>query len=902
MTKKQKPTLKLGTKVTLCAALAPVPLLIFAAFLYIREVRQDYLDTIAWRCQALGQQLEKRVADLNGYSPKMQRTLGLNVDCQELFKNHQKDGLVHVGIIAPDGRIIAHTNKLLLDQIEPLQGFENFQNLDTLVRLNKQAYNTLITVKNMKSKKTLAFVNIGFSRQLIDLKVRSVIIYSILGFLIFLTISFLLINFLLQKMVTKPISELSDAAARLARGEHGSTITLDRADEIGILANSFSQMRAAIIKQINELNSEIQIRKDAEFQLSKNEENLRIILDSIGEAVIATDLNGNITQINPVAELLTGWSATEALNKPLDEIFKIINADNREPIVEPAKIILESSEATDLESHTLLLSKDGKERLIDKSGAPIKSAAGENLGIVLVFRDITEEYYRRQKQRENLEAMVKVRTVELEEAKGIAEKANRAKSTFLANMSHEIRTPMNAILGFSEILCSKLTAPDLLSYSTTINSSGNTLLKLINDILDLSKIESGKFELQYCPTSIREVFANVNNLFIQNAESKGIDLKITIAEDTPEDLLLDETRLQQVLINFIGNALKFTKSGFIRVTSSCSFLNESRTSVNLHIKIEDSGIGIPEDQQDKIFQVFEQVSGQKNTDYGGTGLGLSICLQLIKMMGGKIDLKSQLDKGSCFEIHIPGIEVVAVIPNIIQNPISQNIQFKPARILIADDIDFNRDLLVTLFENFDFELRFASNGLETINIAQEFQPHIILLDMKMPVIDGHEACRRIRADSKLKDTIIIAVTASALKRDVDAIEQLCDSYIPKPIDHNRLLQELCKYLEYGLLDDAEPRAIELCELSSSEKEELLTYSQKYFTPLLEDLSNNPGNCNMLVEANKSINTLLNKFHSKDIQQWQQEFKYASDQFDNPLIARSIEHWHQLLESIQKSSL
>jgi signal transduction histidine kinase len=263
-----------------------------------------------------------------------------------------------------------------------------------------------------------------------------------------------------------------------------------------------------------------------------------------------------------------------------------------------------------------------------------------------------------------LEARVKERTEQLEKAMNAAEAANKAKSEFLANMSHEIRTPMNAILGFSAILLTKTEKPEQKNYLKGINESGTALLSLLNDILDLSKIEAGKMEIRSEPLDIRGLLDEIRLLFFQKFEEKGLNFQVIADKNIPAKLFLDESRIRQILTNLIGNALKFTKHGYVKVFTRCQDEAEETLQtpgwerrVSLIFEVEDTGIGIPKDQQGIIFEKFRQQDGQTTRKYGGTGLGLAITKRLIEMMDGTVSLESEIGQGSIFRILLPNVSV-----------------------------------------------------------------------------------------------------------------------------------------------------------------------------------------------------------------------------------------------------
>jgi len=383
-------------------------------------------------------------------------------------------------------------------------------------------------------------------------------------------------------------------------------------------------------------------------------------------------------------------------------------------------------------------------------------------------------------------------------AKEIAESANRAKSEFLANMSHEIRTPMNAVIGFSEILAAEVTDKKQKSHLNSIQTAGKSLLTLINDILDLSKIEAGRLDIKSEPINPRIIFTELQQIFSQSMAENNLIFIVDIDKTLPPALFLDEIRLRQVLLNLIGNAIKFTDSGYVKLCANQTYTENDHSKVDLIIAVEDSGIGIPTEQQALIFESFKQQNGQSTRKYGGTGLGLAITKRLVEMMNGQISVKSNPGKGSRFEIALHDVKIAVAMPAVQDNSFdSNNIIFEKVLILVVDDIESNRDFIKEYLSQVNLEVVSAENGHKALLFVEEYQPALILMDIRMPEMDGYEATKRLKDNPNTADIPIIALTASATLNEKTKIEAHgFDGYLAKPVSISELLRELSHYLKY----------------------------------------------------------------------------------------------------------
>lgn len=535
--------------------------------------------------------------------------------------------------------------------------------------------------------------------------------------------------------------------------------------------------RTSELRRTNErLEHEIQERilMDAEFKQAN--QYLENVLDSSADGIGLVDQNWNFIKWNDAAVSLYGYSQEEIREKSPFDLYS--DKDELE------KMLIKLRDDGFVKGYEMdMVTKNGRILPFEISIAMLKNKSGEEIGSVCVARDLSD----------------------LKKALVQAEAANRAKSEFLANLSHEIRTPMNAVIGFTELLDSLITDKKQKNYIEAIKSGSTGLLTIINDILDLSMIEAGKLKLQYEPVNPRIIFDEIRNIFSMKLSHKGLDFLEEINPELPEYLMMDEVRLRQVLINLVGNAIKFTDHGFVKLSihqTPVVQTDDGQSMLDIQISVEDTGIGIPEGEHDCIFDAFTQQDGQSTKKFGGTGLGLAICKRLVEMLKGEISVVSDKNMGSCFTINFKNIKV-AEVSRIRSHtePDPVEIAFNPATVLVVDDVPSNLALIREYLSPTQLSVISAEDGEQAILLAKEYTPDLILMDISMPVMDGYEATQLIKADDSLKHIPVVAVSAVFLRGGSQKLKQEgFQGYLCKPITRKSLFNMVSGFLKHSFSD------------------------------------------------------------------------------------------------------
>jgi PAS domain S-box-containing protein len=540
-------------------------------------------------------------------------------------------------------------------------------------------------------------------------------------------------------------------------------------------------------------------RKNAELALQQRDRYQRALLDNFPFAVWLKDTESRFLAVNSQFVTLFGERSADDLVGRND--FDIAPAELAEGYRADDRAVLASGQKKNVEEEIV----DGNDvrKWFETYKSPVE-LDGKLLGTVGFARDITERKQIEQElklHRNHLEEEVMLRTIELVEAKAVAEASSRAKSAFLANMSHELRTPMNGVLGMIDLANRRMTDPQGLDQLKKAKLAATHLLGILNDILDLSKIEAERMVLEVAPLKLIESVENIVGTLGHKAAEKGLQL----ATDLPEEISRlplqgDPLRLGQILFNLIGNAIKFTQQG--TVTLRIRSVRETTDAVHVRFEVSDTGIGIDAEAQGRLFQSFEQADNSMTRKYGGTGLGLAICKRLVQFMGGEIGVESTPGQGSSFWFVVPlkRLEQAAILPvlTFTSLPVEQRLQTKyaDARVLLAEDEPISLEVSRSLLEDAGLVVDAAEDGLQALTLARLNTYDLILMDMQMPIMNGVEATQAIRTDSLNKTTPILAMTANAFDEDRDTcISTGMDEHIPKPVVPQKLYETLLEWLE-----------------------------------------------------------------------------------------------------------
>lgn len=662
---------------------------------------------------------------------------------------------------------------------------------------------------------SLGSVHIGLYEALIDRNVAGVLM-RMLPFVLVILILGIAAAIVFSSAITRPIVLLTDGVKRLSMGDLNEPITITSHDEIGQLAEAFNQMTANLLES------------------TVSREFMEKLVNTMNEVLVVISPEGFVINVNRAYFELFGPVSSEIIGRHVDE-FNLIEA--------PALMYaayeqsLEGSRVQGIE--ILCHSVTGEQIPLLMSLAVMRDEDGAPQAIICAAQNISSlkkiQGALEQKQAEmeevnrNLEGIVASRTAELaigneglraevaerqkktEElraARDLAESANRAKSEFLANMSHEMRTPLNSIIGGTEYLDSTVLNEDQQRCLTMICHAGDSLLVLINDLIDLSRIEAGQLEIICRPFNLQHALERVIEMVGRDAERKKLKLSFKSAPSMPQVVKGDQIRLQQVLVNLVANAVKFTEGGgSVLVTTSAAPAENDQIQVTFVIR--DSGIGIDPNKLDMIFDSFSQADSSITRRFGGSGLGLAISRKLVEAMGGTMQAESVPGAGSTFSFTVPFLSTPAATERVNETAAVQEIENitmaahdaqsgSSKHLLLVDDSFENRELMRLLLHSLPIKLHEAGTGQEAVDLFTAHSYDLIFMDIQMPVMDGYTATRMIRKHEErtgCRKTTIIALTAHAYESDIKkCLDAGCDDHIAKPFKKRTLLACLAHHL------------------------------------------------------------------------------------------------------------
>ncbi len=615
------------------------------------------------------------------------------------------------------------------------------------------------------------------------------------------------------------------------------------------------------IEEVSGIARNITEKKNALINLQKSENKFRKTIESFIDIYYRTDLAGNVIMISPSVLAHTGYTVEEVIHQKVDKFFE--NAQNSSQDI---KALLKTGSITNFE--VIVKRKDQTLRQFMLNIRMIKDSKGIPIEVEGVARDITE---------------LMKSAEELKKAKNEAEHSLKIKEQFLANMSHEIRTPMNGIIGMIDVLNETPLEKNQKDYVQTIKKSSETLLTILNDILDLSKIEAGKMELAYKPFEIKEMLKNLVALFNQKAREKNNELLFEITHDTPSCIEGDQIRLLQILSNLTSNAIKFTQNGQVKVRVSSSD-NEDSVEKMIKFEIIDTGIGISEENQKKLFSSFQQLDISTKKSFGGTGLGLVISKELCRQMGGEIGLISQHGQGSDFWFSIkakPAIQADVNASEFSENEISFNNFFKDysPKILLVDDNAVNRKVASEILKKANCIVESVDSGQKAIDIFSKNQAFdVILMDIQMPEMDGIETTQKLKEKFGDKLPKVVAMTAYSMQQDRENfISKGMDDYISKPIRANLLIKKVAEYINGKTTIENEETIKEFQETIVNVNFEISPDIPEFDSKVIDSLREMVGQEMLLSvfedfekEAEEQIANAIAAYHKNDVATIQKE--------------------------------
>ncbi len=731
-----------------------------------------------------------------------------------IISDIQKKVNGQIYVIDQERRIVAHADptvvlkQTILDEIKT-PGLQKGLNGEWVI-MNQTAWNVgnqtlhVIAEQSFQDAMSLSFRILVYLAGAIFAGLLSVLAFALIA----------------ERRFVQPVEKLTQFATNVKNGNLRGTIAIDQNDELGDLARIVNEMTENLSGMVTRLQETIQVNNEAFDALSVSENRFKAVFDNARDSIIIADTKTRkIISVNEASCEMFGFDETEMLGMSIESIHP-------ESAHEQAISAFEQIASRSVGSIGPLPMKR-KDGGIFFSDINTSTFIQEGRKMVIsLLRDVTQQKMTEQK---------------LKEARDSAEAASKAKSQFLANISHEIRTPLNSVIGYSELLEGILKDEKQKRHLASIKTAGRNLLTIINDILDLSKIEAGMMTITPQPTDLKSIFNDIKRLFEGQVEEKGLTFELEFQEGLPKAVITDSTRLRQILINLLGNAVKYTDKGFINMKVGKTAFDQELNTLDLSIIIEDSGIGIPQHDLDIIFESFRQQDAQSNRKFEGTGLGLSICKKLVELLNGVILVESTVGEGSRFEVILHNLQSTSqAVEESLLSSNDSNINYNTGTVLTIDDEPSSLYILDQLLKKMGLRSVIAINGKDGLNLAGDINPDLVILDISMPETDGLKVAASLKSDALTQHIPLIAVSNSA-----DQFESFRNSnlqiqnLLSKPLNIAKLVEALDRQFERapdsGHINNQTEKTSDVIEIDQTRLLDLNKIIKKKYLPWIQQM-------------------------------------------------------------------
>jgi PAS domain S-box-containing protein len=762
-------------------------------------ISRSYVSALQSRSVAIGQGLKLQLDRIQMLGVGLDNLAGFEKQCREVVDTY--DGIEFAAIAGRDGTILFHSDpsrhgkRLTEESILKLLAGESPA---AAAYTEGNRYGAVVPVRGADGA-ALGGAVVGVSPGAVAERLRDVQYGRFVIGLVALIIGAVLVIGAVSKFVTRPLRNLigSIEGIRANPTDLSQRVALHSGDEIGILTRAFN----GLMQNLQDTTVSRSSLEEAYAALQASEAKYRELVANANAIILRMAPDGTVTYFNEFAERFFGYSSDEVMGRHV--VGTIVPPRESETGRDLKQLLsaIVADPARYPEHENENMTRDGRRVFVRWANRAILDAQNRPVGVLCIGHDITEKRLvdkELELHRHHLEELVHSRTGELAAARDAAEAANRAKSVFLANMSHELRTPMNGIIGMTNLALRRATDSKQVDQLKKSLGAADHLLGVINNVLDISRIEADRLVLDEADFSLAEVIAEACDMKEEAAREKGLTLSREIAADLPAQLCGDALRLRQILLNFIDNAVKFSERG--RLSVRASVVDQDWTSLRVRIEVADQGIGLSVEHQARLFQAFAQADDSMTRKYGGTGLGLSISRRIARLMGGDVGVSSEEGAGSRFWV-VVRLRRATLDSSMGAAPPAESPREALARlhsglrVLVAEDEPVNHEVAMLMLEDAGLLPELVANGQEALERARSGAYALILMDMQMPVMNGLEATRAIRRLPGMAEVPILAMTANAFEGDRRrCLEAGMNDHIGKPVAADALYSTLLKWL------------------------------------------------------------------------------------------------------------